>query len=275
MLICFGRGTMSIMNRLIKFGGIGLDQPTTKRYVLTTLGTEIYGQGLMKVSFNHIPRFRSHGSQWPTPKRFLPLIWVVQHSIDSLQLTPKPRLSRRRRRPRFTVGVGRTCGDFAPRRRYSMPPEEYRGRRIQRIRLNDTLNWCSADDVHGVRRSCGGVEVRRAIQSCPDDRIRQIAAMGARQRLQWNFTARLPSLDGDKAEYWQRRRSTWFRLLWSWGIGARQKEEGLVRVRCRALWSPERWVDACTDGEKFGEAIMRERRWSPRAWGRSTGSALA
>jgi hypothetical protein len=34
---------------LIKFGWIGLDQPMAKRYVLTTLGSEIDGQGLMKV----------------------------------------------------------------------------------------------------------------------------------------------------------------------------------------------------------------------------------
>jgi hypothetical protein len=58
MLICFDRETMSIVNHLIKFGWIGLDQPTMKRYMLTTLGPEICCQGLMKVGFNHGPRFR-------------------------------------------------------------------------------------------------------------------------------------------------------------------------------------------------------------------------
>jgi hypothetical protein len=49
MLICSGRETISIVDRLIKFGQIGFDQPTTKRYERTTLGSQIYGQGLKKM----------------------------------------------------------------------------------------------------------------------------------------------------------------------------------------------------------------------------------
>jgi hypothetical protein len=54
----------------------------------------------MKVSFNHSPRFRSHGSEWLTLKHFLPLIWAIDHSIYGPRSTPNSRLSRRRRHTR-------------------------------------------------------------------------------------------------------------------------------------------------------------------------------
>jgi hypothetical protein len=174
MLICFGRGTMYIVNRLIKFGWIGLDQPTTKWYVLTTLGSEICSQCLMKVGFNHNPQFRSHGSEWPTPKRFLPLIWDVEHPIDGSWLTPNPRLSRQRRRPRFTAGLAGLVAIPRPNVAARCRPRNTETEGYDEFDwMTHTLNWCSADAIHVVRQSRGGVEVRRAIQSYPDDRIRQ------------------------------------------------------------------------------------------------------